>query len=58
MAKEIKYIYSTSELTKEELQSFVPNAEFSENIARQSCEFMYQIFPLPKFTRRAKRIKP
>jgi hypothetical protein len=55
MDKEIKYIYSVNPLTKEELQLFVPNAEFSENISKYSGEYQYEIFPLPKIKRKAKR---
>jgi hypothetical protein len=55
MGKEIKYIYSVDPLTKEELQSFVPNAEFSGNISKDYGEYQYEVTHLPKITRKAKR---
>lgn len=58
MQKEIEFIHSVYPLSKKELQSFVPNAQFSENISKFECEYSYKVTHLPQITRKAKRINP
>lgn len=57
MEKEITHICSVSPLTKEDLSSFIPNAEFSENISKHYGEYEYEVTYLPKIMRKAKRVK-